>query len=103
MRSVHRTGCGRFAGAVSALDFDHAGCSMTAKHTPKLPALESEPTNDTAALTCYALDWREEALKAQQQCDDLLQALEEIANNDPYNQSSAGIIARAAIAKAKGE
>ncbi len=31
---------------------------------------------------------------------DLLAALEEIAKNDPFNQSSAGIIARAAIAKA---
>lgn len=34
---------------------------------------------------------------------ELLAALEEIVKNDPYNQSSAGIIARAAIAKATGE
>ena len=34
---------------------------------------------------------------------DLLEALQEIVRNDPYNQSSAGIIARAAIAKATGE
>ena len=33
---------------------------------------------------------------------DLLAALKEIVKNDPYNQSSAGIIARAAIAKATG-
>lgn len=31
---------------------------------------------------------------------DLLEALQEIVKNDPYSQSSAGIIARAAIAKA---
>ena len=31
---------------------------------------------------------------------DLLEALEEIVKNDPFQQSSAGIIARAAIAKA---
>lgn len=31
---------------------------------------------------------------------DLLAALEEIVKNDPFQQSSAGIIARAAIAKA---
>ena len=31
---------------------------------------------------------------------DLLEALREIARNDPYRQSSAGVIARAAIAKA---
>lgn len=36
------------------------------------------------------------------QRDELLAALEEIASCDPYHQSSAGIIARAAIAKAKG-
>jgi len=34
---------------------------------------------------------------------DLLEALQEIVRNDPYNQSSAGIIARAAIARATGE
>lgn len=33
---------------------------------------------------------------------ELLSALEEIAGCDPFHQSSAGIIARAAIAKAKG-
>lgn len=33
--------------------------------------------------------------------DDLVKALKEIVRNDPYNQSSAGIIARAALAKAK--
>ena len=33
---------------------------------------------------------------------DLLAALQEIVKNDPYNQSSSGIIARAAIAKATG-
>jgi hypothetical protein len=32
----------------------------------------------------------------------LLAALEEIVKSDPYNQSSAGTIARAAIAKATG-
>lgn len=34
---------------------------------------------------------------------NLLEALEEIVKNDPFNQSSAGIIARAAIAKSRGE
>jgi hypothetical protein len=33
---------------------------------------------------------------------ELLAALEEIVKNDPHNQSSAGVIARAAIAKATG-
>lgn len=33
---------------------------------------------------------------------ELLAALQEIVRNDPYKQSSAGIIARAAIAKATG-
>ncbi len=35
--------------------------------------------------------------------DELLVALRKIAENDPYNQSSAGRAARAAIAKATGE
>ena len=35
--------------------------------------------------------------------DDLLVALRKIAENDPYNQSSAGRAARAAIARATGE
>lgn len=34
---------------------------------------------------------------------DLLEALQEIARNDPAGQSSAGIIARSAIARATGE
>lgn len=34
---------------------------------------------------------------------DLLEALKQIAGSDPYHQSSAGRIARAAIAKATGE
>ena len=33
---------------------------------------------------------------------DLLRALVQIAINDPFRQSSAGVIARAAIAKAEG-
>ena len=33
---------------------------------------------------------------------ELLESLQEIVRNDPFNQSSAGIIARAAIAKATG-
>ena len=35
--------------------------------------------------------------------DELLVALRKIAENDPYNQSSAGRAARAAIARATGE
>lgn len=35
--------------------------------------------------------------------EGLLEALQEIARNDPAGQSSAGIIARAAIARATGE
>ncbi|QWL69371.1 hypothetical protein HQ397_03995 [Aeromonas hydrophila] len=38
----------------------------------------------------------------QKKINELLAALEEIAGSDPYHQSSAGTIARAAIAKAKG-
>lgn len=34
---------------------------------------------------------------------ELLEALERIVRNDPFKQSSAGIIARAALAKARGE
>ena len=34
---------------------------------------------------------------------ELLAALEQIAADDPYKQSSAGVIARAALARAKGE
>jgi hypothetical protein len=35
--------------------------------------------------------------------DELLEALKQIAGSDPYRQSSAGRIARAAIARATGE
>lgn len=41
-------------------------------------------------------------LGLESQRDELLAALEEIAGCDPCHQSSAGAIARAAIAKAKG-
>lgn len=41
--------------------------------------------------------------KLIQAAPDLLEALEEIVKNDPFKQSSAGIIARAAIQKATGE
>jgi len=40
--------------------------------------------------------------RAEAQRDELLAALQEIVRNDPYNQSSAGIIARAVIAKVEG-
>jgi len=45
---------------------------------PKLPVLKGEATDDTAALTCYALEWREMALKAEVQRDALLQALRDL-------------------------
>ena len=45
------------------------------KNHPKLPALAAAPTDDTAALTCYALDWREVAIQAEAQRDVLMEAL----------------------------
>jgi len=44
----------------------------------------------------------DELQRAKEERDMLLDAMEEIAGCDPYHQSSAGIMARAAIAKAKG-
>jgi len=60
-----------------------------------LPTDELEQKGLVAAVGTQLLD-------ADQQRDELLTALEEIAGCDPYHQSSAGTIARAAIAKAKG-
>lgn len=80
---------------------------METKHTPQLPDLESAPTNDTAALTCYALDWRELSHEFKAERDRLRQinaelayALKGIIEGDSPNWLD---IARAALAKAKGE
>lgn len=60
-----------------------------------LPTDELEQKGLVAAVGTQLLD-------ADQQRNELLAALEEIAGCDPYHQSSAGTIARAAIAKVKG-
>ena len=77
------------------------------KHTPQLPALESAPTNDTSALTCYALDWRElshqhqaEVVRLRQINAELAYALKGIIEGDSPNWLD---IARAALTAAKGE
>jgi hypothetical protein len=71
---------------------------------PKLPVLEAEPTNDTSALTCYALEWREKYIDAEVQKDALLAALETMLDFEKlhtFDQINATKAARAAIAKAK--
>jgi hypothetical protein len=60
-----------------------------------LPTDELEQKGLVAAVGTQLLD-------LESQRDELMVALEEIAGCDPYHQSSAGTIARAAIAKAKG-
>lgn len=60
-----------------------------------LPTDELEQKGLVAAVGTQLLD-------VEQQRDELLAALKEIAGCDPHHQSSAGTIARAAIAKAKG-
>ncbi|TNI56543.1 hypothetical protein CF126_08800 [Aeromonas dhakensis] len=60
-----------------------------------LPTDELEQKGLVAAVGNQLLD-------LESLCDDLMVALEEIAGCDPYHHSSAGTIARAAIAKAKG-
>lgn len=76
------------------------------KTTPTLPALKYEPTDDTAALTCYALDWRQCALDAERQRDGLLAALENLLHAkscDAWDIRSAISDAHAAIATARRE
>ena len=60
-----------------------------------LPTDELEQKGLVAAVGTQLLD-------VERQRDELLAALKEIAGCDPHHQSSAGTIARAAIAKAKG-
>lgn len=74
------------------------------KRQPQLPRLEAEPTNDTTALTCYALDWRERAINAETINEKLLATLEWI-NNQPMGAMYAEVrdAARNAIKEAKGE
>ena len=92
---------------------------METKHTPQLPDLESAPTNDTAALTCYALDWRELSHEFKAERDklaainaELVAALERIlyAHDNHGNGAAMGDAilcqqyaaqARAALAKSK--
>ena len=95
---------------------------MTMKHTPgpwfygrqnenesgAKPIAYLSASRDPRNFTVWAFADR---VRASQEDDarliaaapDLLAALQEIVKNDPYHQSSAGIIARAAIAKATGE
>lgn len=53
-----------------------------------------------ATLENYAPSERRANARLMAAAPELMAALEEIAKNDPYNQSSAGAIARAAIANA---
>ena len=70
----------------------------------KLPKLEAEPTNDTAALTCYALDWRERAIRAESINEELLEVTRGILVEDMLQYLPVVYVdkVRAAITKATG-
>ncbi len=75
------------------------------KDFPKLPRLMSDATEDTAALTCYALVWRERALIAEMQRDGVMAALEsaaEFCRNRGGSWADFQATISAAIAIAKG-
>jgi len=64
-------------------------------------------TYHDAEAICRAIDALEAPPAAPAQPEPvnarLLEALEKIAKNDPFSRSSAGVIARAAIAEAQGK
>ena len=84
-------------------------------HRELLPCHSSKDKNFEEALNCWNFKASEQeeyaAINKRAVADaylraaapDLLEALKQIAGNDPYHQSSAGRIARAAIARATGD
>jgi hypothetical protein len=83
---------------------------------PKLSALQAnthvrgaeykpvylDPTGVKVGNNSDALPLTDFIVRACNAHEGLVRALEEIVKNDPYKQSSAGIIARKALAAAKG-
>ena len=72
------------------------------KHTPGPWRIEWEMAHGglSVVATIHFHDDTEANARLVAAAPELLEALQEIVRNDPYRQSSAGVIARAAIAKA---
>lgn len=81
--------------------------AVYACHKGRVPTLAQINARREEHARVAALEAEERAKAAREEAirdagPELLAALEEIARNDPFKQSSAGIIARAAIAKVTG-
>ena len=91
-------------------DFDAAAAELRRLHAEnkRFAALVCDYAAEEApdAIRKIAVDrdrWHTKAQRAEAQRDALLEALRDIVFNDPYSQSSAGVIARAAIKAVEGE
>lgn len=98
---------------VAPLWLDDEVVALVVQHEPSAWAIRSDRVDDNARrlVACWNacrdistenLEDNAPVKELAHRYNGLLVALQEIVKNDPFNQSSAGIIARAAIEKATG-